>query len=263
LLDANVLLGASLGIDPARVPLLDDVPVPPAAARRFQRMLARRLRREPVAYITGEKDFAGLRFEVSRAVLVPRPETELLVECAQRLIGELHPRRLIDVGTGCGAVAIALTHSHPTLRATGTDTSADALAVARRNAYAHGVGSRMNLVRCDTVRGLRVCQALVVANLPYIPSGAIDGLAPEVARWEPRGALDGGPDGLDVIRRLFRRLRLEPPLACLLEIDADQRVAVTALGVNAGLRATGCYLDLAGRPRVLEFRSEPVRESRC
>ena len=226
-------------------------------------MLARRLRREPVAYITGEKDFAGLRLEVSRAVLVPRPDTELLVECAQRLIGELHPRRLIDVGTGCGAVAVALAHGCTTLHVTGTDTSVDALAVARRNASAHGVGSRVSLVRCDTVRGLRVHRALVVANLPYIPAGAIDGLAPEVACWEPRGALDGGPDGLDVIRRLFRRLRAEPPLACLLELDAAQRAAVTALGVSAGLHATGCYADLAGRPRVLEFRSKPVREARC
>lgn len=263
LLDANVLLGASLGIDPSRVPLLDDVSVPPAAVRQFQRMLTRRLRREPVAYITGEKDFAGLKLEVSGAVLVPRPDTELLVECGQRLIDELHPRHLIDVGTGSGAVAVALAHGRARLSVTATDTSATALAVAQRNAAAHGVGSRVNLVRCDTVRGLRVRRALIVANLPYIPSGEIDGLAPEVVRWEPRAALDGGPDGLDVFRRFFGRVRAEPPLACLLEIDAAQRAAVTALGVGAGLQATGCYDDLAGRPRVLEFRSEPVREAHC
>ena len=256
LLDANVLLGAALGLDPSRVPLSGDAHVPPRVATQFEAMVRRRLAREPVAYITGAKGFMGLVFHVSPAVLAPRPETELVVETARRVVAQLGAPRLIDLGTGCGAIAIAIARSHLQIAVTGSDLSAGALQVAARNAKTLGVARRVRLVRADGTRGLCLAGAVLTANLPYIPTAVIDSLQPEIARWEPRLALDGGSDGLDAFRRLFLHLRDQPPSACVLEIGAHQRTAVCGLAAGAGWRCASVHRDLAGRPRVLELRLE-------
>lgn len=249
-LDANVLLGAAAGLDPSVIPIRLDALIDPAAADRFARMVGRRTRREPVAYITGRRAFLDFELHVAPGVLIPRPESEDVVAAALAAIGRLQPRRAIDVGTGSGAIAIALARATPSLAVIATDISAAALAVARANARALGVGPRVHFVRTALVAAVRTADAVVVANLPYIPAGAFDGLAPEVSVWEPRIALDGGVDGLSVIRALLGGLRAARPAACVLEIGADQAHAVDDAARNAGFRTRQVLPDGAGLPRV-------------
>lgn len=173
----------------------------------LERLLSRRLSREPPQYILGYATFYGRDFYVDSRVLVPRPETELLVEQFAALASEL-PRnqerlRVIDVGTGSGALAITLACEFPGLEVEATDASREALQVAAANCARHGVRERVRLVQGDLLSGFRRGFAAVVANLPYVPSGAFDELSPEVSAYEPRLALDGGPDGLREIRRVI------------------------------------------------------------
>jgi release factor glutamine methyltransferase len=233
-LDAELLLAHALGVDRARL-LIDDLPVPEA----FSSLLARRAAREPVAYIVGHKDFRRIRLAVDRRVLIPRPETELLVEAALALSAGA---RVADVGTGSGAVALALKDERPDLDVTGLDTSEDALAVARANGARLGLDVRF--VHADLLDGCSY--DAVLANLPYVAEGAE--LAPEIALYEPVGALFAGPDGLDVIRRLVGRLGEVPFVA--LEVGAGQATAVASLldGHIETLR------DLVGHERVVVAR---------
>ena len=263
LLDAGVLLGAVLNIDPSRIPLEGERPLAPEHEASFAAMVARRLAREPVAYITGAKEFAGLTMRVTRDVLAPRPETELLVDVTHELLAATPTLRVIEVGTGSGAVAVALARAHPNVSVIATDRSAAALRVAALNARDHRVAGRLRLVRTDWFAGVDASGAIVAANLPYVPRASIDRLQPEIARWEPRAALDGGPDGLAAFRRLFARLRQSPPLACVLEIGAGQRAAVVALAAGAGFRCSRIALDLAGRPRVVVLHPGGSIRPRC
>jgi release factor glutamine methyltransferase len=239
-LDAELLMADALGIDRARLVLDSRAPLPGEAARRFDRLLARRVAREPVAYILGSKPFRSISLAVDRRVLIPRPETELLVEVALSL-----PRaaRVADVGTGSGAVALALASERPDLRLVGIDSSEDAVAVARGN------GSRLGLdvewVVGDLLGG-RAFDA-VVANLPYVAAGSP--LAPEIELYEPAGALFAGADGLDVIRRLVAQLGGVSFVA--LEIGFDQGAAVISLLHDAGFDSVRAERDLAGHDRVL------------
>lgn len=238
-LDAELLLAYALGISRERL-LIDDPPVPDS----FAELLARRARREPVAYITGVKAFRRLLLAVDPRVLIPRPETELLVEVGL----ELPPSaRVVDVGTGSGAVALALKDERPDLLLTGIDSSPDALAVAHEN------GARLGLE-------VRFAQAdlldeepydAVLANLPYVPDGAAD-LEPEIAMYEPASALYGGPDGLDPIRRLVARLDLVPLVA--LEVGLGQAPGVRHLLELTGFRSISSVRDLAGIERVVVAR---------
>ena len=245
-LDAELLLAAALGVDRARLVLDARAPVAQEASTRFRALIARRVQREPVAYILGEKGFRHLVLHVDRRVLIPRPETELLVEAGLSLPAGA---RVVDVGTGSGAVALALVSERPDLSVIGVDVSEDAVVVARENAAALGLD--VTFVVGDLLGG----QAgdAVLANLPYVADGVP--LAPEIARYEPRGALFAGPDGLDVIRRLVATLDTVPfvPFVAL-EIGFDQADAVEALVSGAGFAHVERLRDLAGHERVIVGR---------
>lgn len=249
-LDAELLLAHALGIDRTRLFARLREAVPAGAAEAFAALLERRLRREPLAYLTGEQEFWSLRFAVTPAVLIPRPETELLVELAQRL--QPAPRQVLDVGTGSGCIAVALARELPRAQLTAVDLSAEALAVARRNAAAHGVAPRIEFAAGDVYAGLPPAAAfdLIVSNPPYLAPG--DAASPEID-FEPRTALYAGDDGLDVVRRLLADAgaRLRPGGHILIEIGQGQADAVLALAAGAGLRDATVAPDLAGIARVL------------
>lgn len=249
-LDAELLLAHALGIDRTRLFARLREAVPAIAADAFAALLERRLRREPLAYLTGEQEFWSLRFAVTPAVLIPRPETELLVELAQRL--RPAPRRVLDVGTGSGCIAVALARELPGAQLTAVDLSADALAVARRNAAAHGVAPRIEFAAGDVYTGLPEAAVfdLIVSNPPYLAPG--DAASPEID-FEPRTALYAGDDGLDVVRRLLAGTgaRLRPGGHILIEIGLGQADAALALAAAAGLRDATVAPDLAGIARVL------------
>ena len=261
LLDATVLLAYLLNDDPTNLVLAPDRPVDPDVADRFERLVARREAREPVAYLTGVKEFWSMSLRVTADVLVPRPETETTVEAAVAAVRRTGASWVIDVGTGSGAIALALAGEIPGGSIVAADASAAAARVAWRNARRLGLERGVAVVRTDGVEALTVEDAVVVANLPYIPSAAIDRLEPEIARWEPRIALDGGADGLDAFRWLFAQLRADPPVAAVLEIGDGQLAAVTNLAAAAGFAVGAVGADLAGWPRAIEFgprtRSEP------
>ena len=259
LLDANVLLGEAVGIEPARIPLCGERRLTERQARVFDDMIQRRSAREPVAYIVGRRAFANGSVQTTADVLVPRPETETLVEAAVAAARELGPRALIDVGTGSGAVAVALARRLPDVPVIASDVSDAALAVARRNLEAWGVASTVRLVQADGLRAVCPRRTVVAANLPYVPSAVLPTLEPEVSRWEPRQALDGGPDGLAALRRLMRQCAPTQPLAVLLEVAHDQRLRMSALAAAAGFAAHAVHRDLAGFARVLEFRPIDAR----
>src|SRR5262245_23833822 len=195
-LDAELLLGEAMGCGRAALVADPEAEVPAPAARAFGEMVRRRLRREPVAYILGRKGFRHIELEVDRRVLIPRPETELLVELAV----ERNARRVLDVGTGSGAIALAVANELPDCEVVATDTSPGALEVARANAARLGLDQRVTFVEGTLPEGEF---DLVLANLPYVPEGDWRGLQPEVRDWEPREALLAGPDGLDAYRALI------------------------------------------------------------
>jgi len=249
-LDAEVLLGAVLGIDRTAIIAQPNVPVGDGSAERYGAVIARREAGEPVAYIRGMKEFRGLAFGVDARALIPRPETELLVELAEaEIVHRLTtapraagspPLRVVDVGTGSGAVAIALgvalrrRRMLDEVEIVATDSSADAIDLARENAVAHAVGDRVRFEVADLLPPGPDGEAadmweLVAANLPYVRSGAIAGL-PRATSFEPVSALDGGPDGLVVIGRLLDLLpgALTATGVALLEIGGDQEVELLA-----------------------------------
>jgi release factor glutamine methyltransferase len=253
-LDAELLLAEATGRSRARLVTGSEEGVPASAGRRFAEMVRRRLRREPVAYILGRRGFRRIELQVDRRVLIPRPETELLVELAL----ELRPRRLLDLGTGSGAIALAIADELPGCEVVASDTSAAALEVARANAERLALTDRVELFEGmlpDTgMGGLWEEGAgafdLIVANLPYVAESEWSGLEPEVTQWEPREALLAGPDGLDVLRAMIpAAATLAPTLA--LEIGMGQAPAVNELLLEAGFAAIETRPDLAGIPRVV------------
>jgi release factor glutamine methyltransferase len=244
-LDAEVLLAWLLGVGRERLVLDGDARLGREDAARFARLIARRSAREPVAYITGVREFRRISLMVDRRVLIPRPETELLVEVGLSLPPGA---RAVDVGTGSGAVALALKDERPDLVLTGVDVSADAIEVARLN------GSRLGLdvgfVCGDLLGGVEGPVDAVLANLPYVAEGAM--LPPEIARYEPASALFAGPDGLDVIRRLVSCVDGVPLIA--LEIGMGQAGSVASLLAAAGFGSVETLADLAGHDRVVVGR---------
>jgi release factor glutamine methyltransferase len=261
-LDAEVLLAAASGRPRASLIADPSGPLPPAVSRLYGDFVRRRLRREPVAYIVGTKGFRRIELAVDRRVLVPRPETELLVEVAL----ERRPGRVLDVGTGSGAIALALADELPDAEIVATDTSPGALEVARANAERLGLVGRVRFEPGTLPAG----QAfdLVLANLPYVAEREWAGLEPEVTQWEPREALLAGEDGLDAYRELLAPMdagpaeclrptfsdapeALEGAAAVAVEIGVGQAVEVAELMRDAGFCEVSVREDLAGIPRVV------------
>jgi release factor glutamine methyltransferase len=244
-LDAELLLAHALGVKRERLVLDAGMMVDGPASETFEGLVARREAREPVAYIVGRKAFRRISLLVDQRVLIPRPETELLVEVGSGLPAG---SRVVDVGTGSGAVALALADERPDLDVWATEISADALAVAVENV--RRLGLSVTLVRADLLQGVSGRFDAVLANLPYVADSAP--LPPEVAQYEPRAALRAGRDGLDQVRRLVGMLEAVPTVA--LEVGCDQAEAVAAMLAHAGYRSTERLRDLAGHERVVVGR---------
>jgi release factor glutamine methyltransferase len=244
-LDAEVLLAHALGVDRAALVIDAERPVEGPAVRSFQDAVRRRsVRREPVAYITGLKGFRHVELEVDPRVLIPRPETETLVEAALEVLA--HGARVVDVGTGSGAVALALKDERPDLKVIATDVSEDALDVARANA--RRLGLDVEFVHTDLLAGVDAVD-VVVSNPPYVEDGAQ--LAPEIARHEPALALRAGPEGLDVLRLLVPAAGARDVDVLAVEVGAGQAAAVQALAREAGFARSERRADLAGVDRVV------------
>ena len=285
--DAELLARHALGWDWAAWLAHRGRPAPEGFTARYAPLVARRERREPVSQITEAREFWGLRFAVGPTVLTPRPETELIVETALEVLADRQdePLAIADLGTGSGCLAVALAREFPRAAVTAIDQSADALDVARRNAAAHGVAGRIEWVRAPFQAwlgggGSGACFDLVVANLPYVPSGEVNALPPEVRDHEPRSALDGGIDGLVPLRDLLRVWPRageragafgRPPGReagtsgeaagpgrgpwLLVEMGAGQGGAVRSLVDRApGFDLAGMRGDLQGIPRVAVMR---------
>jgi release factor glutamine methyltransferase len=254
-LDARLLAQKLLGWDAARFFTSANEPEPDDFAALYERLVARREGREPLAYITGRQEFWGLEFEVSPAVLIPRPETELIVEVALARFPDRHASlEVADVCTGSGCLAVALAHERPGARVVAADVSADALRTARRNADRHGVADRVELVQADVFDGTEDGAAdLIVSNPPYVPEGDRVTLQPEVRDHEPPIALFAGEDGLAVIRRLVEQStgRLKTGGLLIFEFGLGQADAVRALiSQRPGLTMLDVKQDLQGIPRT-------------
>jgi release factor glutamine methyltransferase len=257
LLDVQVLLADRLGVPRTWVMAHPEGSLAPVQLQSFHAALQRLEAGEPLPYVTGHWEFYGLDFSLTPDVLIPRPETELLVERALDWLRS-HPgrRRLADIGTGSGCIAVSLAISTPDLILVATDISPAALEVARSNARKHGVADRIEFVQADLLEFNSDPVDLLAANLPYIPSARLETLA--VAHREPRLALDGGPDGMDIIRRLLAQAPalLSPGGLLLLEMDALQEEAVRSLTQAYFPHARIRLLpDLAGLPRLVEIES--------
>lgn len=255
-LEAELLLCHLTGLSRSHLHAYPEHILMPEQEASLSSALARRLRREPLDYILGYREFCGLKFAVRPGVLIPRPETELLVERALDLVrGTAHPERFLvaDVATGCGNIAVALAVNAPGLRVIATDTSPAALEVARENVARHHVQDRVDLRQGDLLAPLDCRVDIIVANLPYVRSERMAMLQPEVA-WEPVEALDGGPDGLDTIRRLLRQAPqwLKRGGYLLLEMDPEQREPLVLEAAKRFMSArTDVLRDMAGLDRVL------------
>ncbi len=256
-LDAEVLARHALGWDRAALVSRWREAAPDRFSERLAELIARRVAREPVAYITGRREFWGLDFEVTPDVLIPRPETELIIEEACRYAAEVRePAEIIDVGTGSGCIGIALAREFPSARVTGTDTSPAALAVARRNAERLQVADRLTFLDCHLLGTAKRGADLIVSNPPYVPSGDSLDLQPEVGLHEPAPALFGGPDGLDVVRALLASAAgwLARDGRLITEFGAGQAVALQTEAATAGWQTVRLCNDLQGIPRIGVFR---------
>ena len=256
-LDAQLLLAHVLDCDRVRLYLDYAKPLADGERAAYRELIRRRASREPVAYLTGRREFWSLPLRSDRRALIPRPDSETLIEQARDLFGAAGPARFADVGTGSGCLAAALAHAFPQARGWAVDADAEALALARENLQALGLDERVATACGDLDAPLgEPSFELLCANLPYVPSAELDALQPEVSRYEPRRALDGGRDGLDLLRRFVPRAaaRLEPGGWLLLEVGRDQADAVAELCRGAGLADVGRRRDLGGVERVVYAR---------
>ena len=248
-LDAELLLTEASGVARDRIASEPETPLDGAASRAFAQMVRRRLQREPVAYILGRRGFRRIELMVDGRVLIPRPETELLVELAL----ELRPSRVLDAGTGSGAVALAVAEELPGCEVVATDTSAAALELAAANAAMLGLAGRVRFEHGTLPPDERF--DLILANLPYVSEAEWNGLAPELTKFEPREALVAGPTGLEAIESLLASLARAPlPAAIGLEVGLGQAEAVAGLVRDLGFAQVEARRDLAGTERVVAGR---------
>lgn len=253
--EARLLLGHALGVDQVALLAFGDEAI--VAKEPYLSLIERRAAREPLAFILGEREFWSLRFEVSPATLIPRPESETLIEAALSLFPDRGAvRRVLDLGTGTGCLLLAALSEFPTAFGVGVDRVREAAALARRNAVRLGLGERAAFIVGDWAAALEAPFNLVLCNPPYIRRADIPGLMVEVARHEPASALDGGEDGLAAYRRLIPALPklLRPGGAAVLELGLGQEEAVADLARRAGMTIS-VRADLAGVPRALICRA--------
>jgi release factor glutamine methyltransferase len=253
-LEARLLLGHAIGLraedllrDPGR-------PVPPEAAARFADLLRRRLEHVPVAHLLGEREFWSLPFRVSPATLIPRPDSEALIEAAVAAFPDRGAvRNILDLGTGTGCLLLAALTEFPWAAGLGVDLVPEAAALAAENARRLGLAGRARFIAGEWGAALAGRFDLVLCNPPYVESAAIPALMPEVARHEPASALDGGPDGLGAYRAVLQGLAalLAPGGRAVLELGEGQRSAVGSLAERRGFRVFACGRDLGGVERAL------------
>jgi release factor glutamine methyltransferase len=257
--EARLLLGHAAGLSVEELVARGGEPAPSVVANALREVTARRVQREPMAYILGEREFWGLPFKVSPAVLVPRPDSETLIEVALRLMPDRgQPWRLLDLGVGSGCLLLTLLRQFAAARGVGLELSPPALVVAQDNARALGVDNRAELVLGDWRvagwhRSLPGPFDLIVSNPPYIEAQALERLMPEVARFEPKAALDGGPDGLAAYRSIATAAPalLARPGHLLVEMGEGQAPEIARIFAATGLALRGPWQDLNGIDRVL------------
>ena len=255
-LDAELLMGQVLGLERVALYMNFDRPMSEAELAALREPVARRGKREPMAYILGEREFWSLTFKTAPGVLVPRPDTETLVEAALQLVPAEGRCFVADVGTGTGAIACAVASERPEARVYATDVSREALALAKENVAALGLADRVAVLGGELLSPIPTSRPIdvVLSNPPYIATAELDGLMPEVATWEPLLALDGGPDGLDVYRVLVPAAFSRARLAVAVEIGHDQGEAVSELFRTAGGVDVEVKKDLGGNDRVVVGR---------
>lgn len=256
-LDAEVLLAFVRGCPRIALYTAFDEPVDDAGRARFRELVRRRGDGEPVAYLVGSREFFSLPFTVTKAVLVPRPETEGLVVRALDLCKGLATPRIADVGTGSGAVAVTLAKRLPKASLVATDVAPDALEVARGNAQRHGVAERVECVACDLLEGVAGPFDVIVSNPPYVREDEFEGLPRDVRLHEPKGALVAGPTGVEVVERLVSTAvgKLAPGGWLLVEIGPSTAAASEeAIRRQAGLEPAPTLPDMAGLPRIVQAR---------
>lgn len=262
-LDTRLLIGHALGLDLTGMIRAADRVLTPDESNRLNALADRRLAGEPVARILGHKEFWGMQLALAPATLVPRPDTETVVELALDMLRENSVRqgtRIADLGTGTGAILLALLSELHGAVGTGTDISLEALQTARGNAARLGLTDRASFIRCDYATGLTGSFDLVVSNPPYVRSGDIPGLSVEVREHDPRAALDGGPDGLDAYRVLIPQAAriLAPGAALVVEAGQGQAAQIEGLMTAAGLTPhPSPKADLGGIPRAVGARKMP------
>lgn len=257
-LDAEVLLAHLLGVDRVGLYMNYDRPLREEELKAFREMVQRRTSGEPIAYITGQKEFWSLSFKVSPACLIPRPETEVLVEEALKAAKEAPlPLQILEIGTGCGAVALALAKELPGAEIWATEKSPYALEVAQQNVELHGVSGQVVLLEADLFPE-RGPFSLIVSNPPYVPTEEVLRLDPEVRDFEPLEALDGGPDGLLYFRRIASGARqyLRAGGWLVLEVGEGQDEGVQGILKEAGLSRIEVRRDYSGVKRVVKGRLE-------
>jgi release factor glutamine methyltransferase len=256
-LEAEILLAHARGCPRIRLYTDFNTPLTDAERSAMRDLVTRRSRREPIAYLVGHREFYGRTFHVSPAVLIPRPETETLIDVALELIPADHPAQLIEVGIGSGCIAVTIARQRPLCRLTATDISPDALRIAAQNAARHEVADRITLLEGDALLPLLPATTLfdgIVSNPPYVTDGERGQLQPEIDLHEPALALYAGPDGLNVVRSIITHAPalLKPGAFIALEVDPQQCPTVLTLLKNAGFDHGRIHHDAAGRDRIVQ-----------
>lgn len=261
-LDAELLLAHNLGLNRVQLYMQFDRPLSEGELQSFKALLKRRSEREPLAYILGKKEFYSMEFEVSRDVLIPRPETELLVEKAVQHFQDQSslPLRFLDIGTGSGCIALSLAKQFPHAQISALDISEKALQIAQKNAQRHGLEAQIDFIEMDFLNpasreSLKEPFDLIISNPPYVAEKDFPRLAPEL-RFEPKNALTSGEDGLDFYRELISVTPsyLKPGGLALFEIGFDQAESIEKLATKAGFQKINILKDYAGHPRVASLQ---------